>query len=403
MDSGTEEFFGCGEDVANMSGEEWEELGRDISNNDHLREINLCNDALNDQTMSFLFRGLTRSSSIECMKLQQNHFHSAGVRSMVPFLQNANNLIELDLDDSSIQSEGFNVLVRALCGSPIERLHCRFCGIESIEIDSEHKPKHLKSLFLTYNRINADGCRGLAEMLKGGDSTLTTLHLQKNKIDDEGVEILVNTLEKNESLKTLYLNENDGISIRGEIMLLKAVNDISSIEATLRSNHTLAHVSYTGNDNNVRKHIDMAARINRMYTNLSKKVVREKIIRTQLNSEVREQMADLQGVDHSVYNEIDPLHLPEVLSLIGEKNGQGELYKALLSSIMALFSTVDMKKCIQEQMEYHAAKAAEYVAMAAEQRAKLEELGARLKAIEATEGPAGNDEVEHRSNKRLRT
>ena len=41
-------------------------------------------------------------------------FGTAGVQSMVPFLQNANNLTSLDLDENIIQSEGFNFLFRAL-------------------------------------------------------------------------------------------------------------------------------------------------------------------------------------------------------------------------------------------------------------------------------------------------
>lgn len=66
-----------------------------------------------------------------------------------------------------------------------------------------------------------------------------------------------------------------------------------------------------------------------------------------------------------MYREINPLHLPEVLSLIGERHGQEELYVALLSSIMSLFSTMNRERCILEEKEYHAAKAAEYAAIAA--------------------------------------
>jgi len=79
---------------------------------------------------------------------------------MVPFLQNSNNLTHLYLDDNNIQSEGFNVLFRALCDNPIEELSCITNGIESIEIGSEHIPRNLKALDLYGNRINADGCRG---------------------------------------------------------------------------------------------------------------------------------------------------------------------------------------------------------------------------------------------------
>ena len=167
--------------IQNITDDGWEKLGRDISYNAHLETLCLYGGALNDRKMSFLFRGLTSNSGftrgtyIEEMHLNENGLSAAGVRSMVPFLQNANYLRELSLDDNNIQSEGFNVLFRALSNSPLEELNCRECRIESIDIDSERLPTNLTSLDLEKNTINTDGCRGLAKLLQGGDSTLTKL------------------------------------------------------------------------------------------------------------------------------------------------------------------------------------------------------------------------------------
>jgi len=44
----------------NMTDDEWEELGRDISNNTHLKNVYLWQGAINDHKISFLCRGLTR-------------------------------------------------------------------------------------------------------------------------------------------------------------------------------------------------------------------------------------------------------------------------------------------------------------------------------------------------------
>jgi len=226
--------------IQNMTDEDWEELGRDISNSTRLVSLNAGAGALNDHKMASLFRDLTESSSIRIMELYDNGLSVVGVRSMVPFLQNASNLVYLDLEDNNIQSEGFNMLFRALRDIPIEELFCSGCGIDSIEIDSEHISKHLKRLHLNKNIINADGCRELSKLLQGGASTLTDLFLNNNEIDDNGVEILVNSLQRNTSLEALSLRGNDAISNQGNEMLLKLVNNISSIEATLQSNHTLA-------------------------------------------------------------------------------------------------------------------------------------------------------------------
>jgi hypothetical protein len=358
-----------------------------------LKELDLRYGALNDHKMSFLFRGLTRST-IQEIGLDENGFSVAGVRCMVPFLTNSNNLTKLNLNSNNIQSEGFNMLLRALRDNPIEKLYCSNCGIESIEIDNDYIPRNVKFLDLYGNRINADGCRELVKLLQGGDSTLTALWLKKNKIDDEGVAILVDALQKNTSLVTLDLQGNDDISIQGQIMLLKLLNDISSIKATLQSNHTLQFVTFEHINDEIRMCIDMALTIN---WKLNPEIAgRAKVICTHLRSENRALLCRLQEVDHSVYSEIDPLHLPEVLSLIGRRHGQGELYAALSSSIMTLLATVNRKKRIQHERAYHAAKAAEH-------RAKMEELDAELAAIEGVEGGSEvNEEIEHRSSKRRR-
>ena len=56
----------------NMTDEEFERLGRDVAHNTHLNEVHLTQGALNDNKMSSLFRGLTRSNSIKDMNLNFN-------------------------------------------------------------------------------------------------------------------------------------------------------------------------------------------------------------------------------------------------------------------------------------------------------------------------------------------
>ena len=383
-DSCVDRIDPAGDYIQDMTNEGLEELGKDIADNTHLVEVNLSHAALNDHRISIFSRGLARSNTMKFMTLMDNGLSAAGVRSMVPFLQNANNLTFLDLDCNDLQSEGFNLLLRSLSDCPIEELHCNRCGIDSIEIDTKLIPRHLKGLHLRGNSINADGCRGLAKLLQGGDATLETLYLGYNEIDDEGVEILVNALQSNTSLTNLELR-NKRTSRHGNIMLLKLVNDISSIDATLRSNHTLKYLLCA--DDQIQILIDYAITIN---SNVSSQEAagREKVIWTQLESEARAELAELQGVNHSVYSEIDPLHLPEVLALVGRRLGQKELYIALRSSIAGLISTVNRKECIIQQRDYHLAKA--------------KQLDDELAAInEAAQGGRAED-GESRSSKRRR-
>lgn len=406
----------------NMTDDEWEQLGHDISSNTHLREVTfssfgLDHGILNDQKMACLFRGLTRSSSINDLDLYENRLSAAGISSMVPFLQNANNLTKLNLNFNNLQSEGFNMLLRALSNSPIEGLYCLGCGIQSIEIDSENIPRNLKILVLSENNVDADGCRGLATLLQA-DSTLTTLYLRENKIDDEGVEILVDALQNNTSLEDLDLRQNDdGISKRGQISLLKLVNDVSSIRATLQSNHTLRCIRLNDLSNaneHIQRHIDAATNINRTKDN-PEAAGRAKVHETQLHGEKRAELAALHGVSQSIYNEINPLHLPEVFALVARPyfyndcwhHGQGELYVALKLSIAGLISTVDRKQCLKQQRADLKVRSEE---IKADLEARLEAIKAEIAAIdakivtiEAAEGREVDVRSEARSNKRRRS
>ncbi len=146
---GMKELVGYGEYQwfqGTLTDDNWEKIGGDIAKNTHLNLLEFSHCSLDDQKITPFFRGLTRSSSINDLQLHSNEFSAAGVRSMVPFLQNANNLKYLCLDDNNIQSEGFNVLFHALRNSPIETLNCKGCGIESIEIDdSENSYSSLRT------------------------------------------------------------------------------------------------------------------------------------------------------------------------------------------------------------------------------------------------------------------
>ena len=127
------------------------------------------------------------------------------------------------------------------------------------------------------------------------------------------------------------------------------MNDISipSIKATLQSNHTLTSFKVRVEEDEIERQIAIATKINRMEHNLEGAGIEKEVIRTQLRSAPREKMTDLQG--------IDTLLLPEVLSFIDRNLEQENIFVALKSSIMALFSTANAKKCIQQERKKYAA------------------------------------------------
>eukprot|EP00984_Skeletonema_dohrnii_P011268 scaffold4476_cov120-Skeletonema_dohrnii-CCMP3373.AAC.17 len=168
------------------------------------------------------------------------------------------------------------------------------------------------------NNIGPDGCRGLATLLQKENSTLDTLILDRNNIDDEGVQILANALRSNTSLTRIILTGNE-ITREGVVSLLKVVNDISSIKATLQSNHTLTEIEYDD-------FFDIQLNISdALYYNKDLEgdavIGKAKVINTQLHSEVREWMCYSQGIDSQhdsiavPLTEIGPQLLPEILEI----------------------------------------------------------------------------------------
>eukprot|EP00984_Skeletonema_dohrnii_P008049 scaffold2947_cov108-Skeletonema_dohrnii-CCMP3373.AAC.2 len=360
--------------IRDLTDEEWEELGHDIANNKHVKMVDFTAGsltymkALNCHNMSFLFRGLNsnRSISINELILSRNEICADGVRSMV----NTSNLQKLKIDSNHIGSEGFNVLIRALRDSSIKTLDCSMCCIESIDIDADNLPRFLKELHITYNFINTNDCRGLAKIIRGrgGKPSLEYLSMFMNRVDDEGVAILVDAFRDNTLLRTLHIEGNDEISRKGYIMLLKLLNDITSITSTLQSNHTLNRVGLVGGPiicpsieghDIIDHHMAMAMDINQKYHTDPVAAGREKIIQIQLHSGRRAELMKLFGLKRSLYCEINPLYLPEVISIVGSRHGQGELYAALKSSIDKLISSMSREQCITKQLAYYAARTEE--------------------------------------------
>ena len=101
---------------------------------------------------------------------------------------------------------------------------------------------------------------------------------------------------------------------------------------------------------------------------------REKLIQ-QLRRDNRAILGQLQGVNRTLYSEIDSLHLPEVLSLVGRKHGQDELYVAFKSSIADVISIVNRRKCIRQKRDHFILKRDHYAAL-------VEKLNADLAAID---------------------
>mmetsp|Transcript_3730 Transcript_3730/g.4877 ORF Transcript_3730/g.4877 Transcript_3730/m.4877 type:complete len:98 (+) Transcript_3730:94-387(+) len=82
------------------------------------------------------------------------------------------------------------------------------------------------------------------------------------------------------------------------VSLLKLVNDISSIQATLQSNHTITGIEYD-NFFDIQRNINDALFYNKDLEG-DAVIGKAKVINTQLHSDIREVMCFSQGLDSNI-------------------------------------------------------------------------------------------------------
>jgi len=101
-----------------------------------------------------------------------------------------------------------------------------------------HLLTNLKELKLDDNNIGTTGCKALAKLLKKKRFPLKKLSLRQNSIDDECIFILTKALQKNKTLTTLDLYNNNITEVGWDYVSDLLCNK-RGIEATHTSNHTL--------------------------------------------------------------------------------------------------------------------------------------------------------------------
>ena len=158
-------------------------------------------------------------------------------------------------------------------------------------------------------------------------------------------------------MTNLHLWENNNFTEKVFTAFSKLLNDVSSIESTYNSNHTLKYLSLPASTDatiqEMKGHINSAIKINKGNGGNPHAAGRAKVMQTQLNSQKRKELCRLQGIDYShgsSFADIDPILLPEVLALVGGNHGQRELYRMLMATVPYLASAVNEEAALQERM-----------------------------------------------------
>jgi len=359
------EFTSDAENFTNLG---WRLLGRYIASNTHLLRLNLRNCILNNEKMASLFGQLVNSSSIETLDLDSNTFGVEGIRSVIPFLENSPQLTTIMMDwNTSINTESFELVVRALHNNTRELL-LSFCGcrITDISVLDTYALTNLRQLNLNRNNIGREGCVTLSNMLQKGGSTLKNLFIIDTGMGDEEAEIIAASLKNNNTLEKLYLSSNNGITEKGRVAFLKLLINVSSIESTYHSNHTLTECTFTESYENlsdeIQPWINKACEVNMIGRAwLYHAVGRQKVIKYQLNSQIRKIICELEGIEYSdsnIFANIEPVLLPKILALIWSRHGQKELYSALIPTAPDLLSYIDRMTMLNSILAKNTALAA---------------------------------------------
>ena len=212
-----EEYRGSNEFWA-QNAHDLELLGYYIGKNTNLMELCLHSEIFHGfyNAIEPFFRGLNRNRSIQ--KISFHHMCIMGgevFQSMRPFFTDNNNLSGLEVVDCVFAEGCARCLSSALriCSKSLKyiKLSANQMGDERLEdiVEALAVHPHLEEIKLRRMSVGRNECVALSTLLFSAVTTLRTLDLRDNIIDDEGVDILVGVLINSTQLQYLNLSDND--------------------------------------------------------------------------------------------------------------------------------------------------------------------------------------------------
>ena len=193
------------ENDVDFTAEDLRTLGLAISRCKHLRTMECLGVRL--YPPEFLM-WIALNRSIECF-----HWDSGNIDEyLVPFMMNNHNLRSINLRDKKIFLPPLVFALKQSIPNRLTQIQVQHCEIEDDQakelIDALSAMPGLCNLLdldLGLNRIGRMGCEALAALLANPSCKTQVLQLGGNDIDDGCIEILVNALVRNDSVKALDL------------------------------------------------------------------------------------------------------------------------------------------------------------------------------------------------------
>ena len=239
------------------SSQEFGLLGAAVRNNTHLPELVIT---INDVDYGSLFNGIKHNTSIKHVTLYcatNNVVGGAGYDLLKAFQENNSCITNISIYQADMKNGGHHIVVNTLrrC-TDLRKIELIDCGITDEQLPSiiNVLQSHRSLTELTWNGINSSvtlnvgisrtgvvnfGCHAVATLLRDPTSNLTSLTLQNNNINNEGISILTNSLYNNTKLRELSLTRNPHDQNVVENTFCNLLCNTSSINSTYLSNHTL--------------------------------------------------------------------------------------------------------------------------------------------------------------------
>ena len=234
-------------------------LGYYIGQNTSLRELHFTtiSTSIHQIYGVNLYKGLNHNKSIQVIAFAGCDLLNGQIFGMLDQFFTNNNLTEIRVMDCEMGTEGARQLSLALrCGNALSpklrgntTKQLRTLNLNRNNIDDEgveflvhalSSCNQLQELHLSSNRsITKRGWKTVSTLLELPDSNLEEIDLSRNNINDEVALIFVNSLRSNCKVKILDLHDNDGITVEGWMHFSKLLCDTSSVNKIYLSNHTL--------------------------------------------------------------------------------------------------------------------------------------------------------------------
>ena len=193
--------------------------------------INVSNQNIDDQRMSFIAFGLQNNRILKSLNISQNNITDIGLLMVGNFLKDNSTLLELDLSNNPFTNQGIRDFVNACQKLNLQKLNVSQVSMSEdgaiIIGDFVNSIQTLQHFTMSkLKEFSSDGARVFVNKCQN-NKTLLVLNISEINLTDDGVDAICSCIEHN-IIQELYLSKNK-IAKKGAKILAKAVKKNTSL------------------------------------------------------------------------------------------------------------------------------------------------------------------------------